>query len=366
MKKMLFCAAAAIAALASCSKTQVVYNDAPEEIAFKQITGAMTKATTSFSLDQHHTSMGVFANVKGTNAEYFGNTSFSKTTATGESYWVANPTKYWPFQTELQFIVYAPYLSSNVSVSYSQTNTTTDESGNTTTSTTNIPTLEIKDFTISDYTENRTYIAPAAATESTTATLERLNVDDLMYGDQLYVAGNQSNAVAVNLKHALARVEVNVQASVANAITIESIVLEDVIKTASLSVPYSDDPDTEATDLMGSPAWDEPSNSVNNTIDLIIGTANAAISTANSSTQYGNPFLVIPGDQTKFTITYTLNEKESTAEVTLDEGTIWEAGKKYIYDFTFTLNEIKLSPTVTDWVEGDLSGTSTDENITVE
>ena len=44
MKRFFVCAAAAIVALASCSKTQVVYNDAPEEIGFKAVSGVMTKA----------------------------------------------------------------------------------------------------------------------------------------------------------------------------------------------------------------------------------------------------------------------------------------------------------------------------------
>ena len=78
MKKFFFCAAAAIVALASCSKTQVVYNDAPQEIGFKAVTGVMTK-TTTFADDR---ALGVFANLTGDdNADgdvYFGNTSFAK------------------------------------------------------------------------------------------------------------------------------------------------------------------------------------------------------------------------------------------------------------------------------------------------
>lgn len=44
MKRFFILASAAIVALASCAKTEVVYKDAPEQIAFKQITGPMTKA----------------------------------------------------------------------------------------------------------------------------------------------------------------------------------------------------------------------------------------------------------------------------------------------------------------------------------
>lgn len=41
--KRLVILAAAIVALASCAKTQVVYNEEPQEIAFKTVSGVMTK-----------------------------------------------------------------------------------------------------------------------------------------------------------------------------------------------------------------------------------------------------------------------------------------------------------------------------------
>ena len=44
MKKLIICAAVAIAALASCTKTQVINTEDPQEIGFKVITGKMTKA----------------------------------------------------------------------------------------------------------------------------------------------------------------------------------------------------------------------------------------------------------------------------------------------------------------------------------
>ena len=44
MKRLFILASAAIVALASYTKTQVVYTEAPEEISFKQVTNVMTKA----------------------------------------------------------------------------------------------------------------------------------------------------------------------------------------------------------------------------------------------------------------------------------------------------------------------------------
>ena len=76
MKRFFICAAAAIVALASCSKTEVVNTSAPEEIGFKAVTGAITKAEQdAATLDG---AMGVFAFVHGESTSYFSNTSLWK------------------------------------------------------------------------------------------------------------------------------------------------------------------------------------------------------------------------------------------------------------------------------------------------
>ena len=98
MKRFFILATAAIVALASCVKSEVVYKDAPQQIAFKQITGAMTKAPTNLDAA---VSLGVIAH-DATGAEYFGNTAFTNTTG----YWAAD--KYWPYEGALTFTVYAP------------------------------------------------------------------------------------------------------------------------------------------------------------------------------------------------------------------------------------------------------------------
>lgn len=95
MKRLFFLATAAIVALASCSKTQVVYTDAPDQIAFKQITDVMTKAPLEGTL-------GVFANQGA--VVHFGNTEFTL----DAGFWT-NSTAYWPHEGNLEFTVYAPY-----------------------------------------------------------------------------------------------------------------------------------------------------------------------------------------------------------------------------------------------------------------
>ena len=56
MKRLFILASAAIVALAACTKTEVVYTEAPAEIGVQTYAGAMTKA--SLGTDVH---LGVFA-----------------------------------------------------------------------------------------------------------------------------------------------------------------------------------------------------------------------------------------------------------------------------------------------------------------
>ena len=84
MKKFYVFAAVAIAALASCTKSEVVYDQGQQEIGFRQFTGAMTKAegdpTNLSDLVGGPTTMGVFAHINDSNPyqAYFSNANFVK------------------------------------------------------------------------------------------------------------------------------------------------------------------------------------------------------------------------------------------------------------------------------------------------
>ena len=107
MKRFFILASAAIVALASCAKTEVVYKDGPQEIAFKQVTGAMTKGSLG---DNANVVLGVYADYKATPTSavgvYFTNQQF-KGDAEGQE-WVGDPTQYYPLSGTLDFVGYAP------------------------------------------------------------------------------------------------------------------------------------------------------------------------------------------------------------------------------------------------------------------
>ena len=114
MKKFYVFAAVAIAALASCTKSEVVYNQEQQEIGFRQFTGAMTKAEgeaegeagPSTSALPTGTSMGVFSYLNGTQTAYFENAKFVN--KSGTTIWCGEDPRYWPLQGTIDFVLYAP------------------------------------------------------------------------------------------------------------------------------------------------------------------------------------------------------------------------------------------------------------------
>ena len=191
MKRFFILATAAIVALASCAKTEVVYNDAPEQIAFKQITNVMTKAGEQTPLTGD---MGVFAYKAGTtgvgtDGVYLPNTKF--TLAGGV--W-GNTAAKWPYEGNLDFIVYAPF----------------NEDAETTTTLLTLPGV-------------------AAA-------------DALYYGVQKYSNVSKDDGdVEVELNHLSAKISVDFTAP-GDGYTISKVVLNDVCTNGTVTVDYSSTP----------------------------------------------------------------------------------------------------------------------------
>ena len=95
MKRFFILATAAIVALASCAKTEVVYKDAPEEIVLKTVNMPMTKA----AYDQN---LGVAA-YKLDGTSYFPVTEFTLSS----NVWTGG--QFWPLDTKLAFVGYGPF-----------------------------------------------------------------------------------------------------------------------------------------------------------------------------------------------------------------------------------------------------------------
>ena len=260
MKRFFILASAAIVALASCAKTEVVYNDAPEQIAFKQITGAMTKATTT-PLEGGH--LGVFAEMDG--EVYFGNTYFGWV---GSSY--ANSGKYWPYDGDLDFTVYYPYVDG------------------------------------AEYAGNVLTIPGVIADEA------------LYYGSQRYVDTEKgTGTVSVVLQHVSAMIQVQ-DGITGDLYTLKSVVLADAPTSGDVTVTY------DANGL--NPAVATKTGFTKSSKTCI----ETEVVDETPTLKYSDVY-VLPNQQTKFTVTFV--QKAGGAEYVKDVplSTTWDANKKYIY-----------------------------------
>ena len=298
MKRLFILASAAIVALASCSKTQVVYNEAPEEIGFKTYAGAMTKA----DLDDTHSSMGVFAYLQGSSL-FFDDTKF---TTTSDNKWTGG--KYWPIDNtqKIDFAVYAPskadVTNSNAAFDYSAKTLT---------------------LTIPD---NKPAGDPAKQV-------------DWLYGNTIATGTKESNltsGVGIELSHALSKISVVLKTAETTAFKFVSLTLDNTKQAGKITVDY------DATPTMTVTPSDESGSYSHSFTGL---TADAAIP---ASTEMGE-VLVFPSSATDFTFKYKMTGSDATLTAPIELNETWLPSKHYIYTITVKGNEIVIVPTVDDW-----------------
>lgn len=299
MKKFYVFAAVAIAALASCTKSEVVYNQEQQEIGFRQFTGAMTKADPSTTALPTGTSMGVFSYLNGTQTAYFENAKFVN--KSGTTKWGGEDPRYWPLQGTLDFVLYAPHQASGAT-----------------------------------YTPNTKVLNVTIADNSTAQT-------DYLYGKDFYVntakPATPSNGVPVVLKHALSKVTIAAKANEASIFTVSSIKLMQTIQEGSYTVTYNTTWDDFTSEVTGSPTATKKgieyvSSDWNLTTDFSINTASK---------------LVVPSAQTSIVLTYKMKGSETPLTATVNLTGTWDTGKHYTYNLTLTADEILFVPEVQDW-----------------
>lgn len=308
MKKLILTAAAAMMVLASCTKTTVESIDGPKEIAFKKIEGAMTKAVAENLAS--NTTMGVYAIKHGatTNVEasyHFKNISYGPDNASTPTAWIGSPAQYWPLSGALDFVVYAPWFQTEVTYDQSTrilkyTNATNGE----------------KDFLYGKHYYNND-------------TDYNAGVDGPGYT-------KPTNNITVELKHALAKVDIDFTLQYA---TISSVTLNNIKAGGTFTYNYTNN------------AISSEPNSNTETKTL-------------SSDAYET--IVFPNQtQTSLTINYKLGSSDDVLSTDIDLSSfgLWESGKKYKYNITINAKEIKFEPSVVDW-ETLVSYTGTEDGLT--
>ena len=291
MKRLFILATAAIVALASCSKTQVVYTDAPEEIAFKQVTNVMTKVTAGLA----NQDMSVFAYVGGTS--YFGNTEFAYND--GKSAYVASAAKYWPASGDVDFIVWAPYDAAVTSTSATQL------------------------ANISKGTDDQI---------------------DVLYGT--VSATKQDAAVNVDLNHALSLVQINIAGS--ENVKLMNVELLNSVQKATAVVNTAADPAVEWTPDATDPK--KAAVSLYTPTDNVNGDALDAV--AKPCTDY--IVVPVTTNDATIKLSYKMGSDAAvlTYETAAALGE-WEPGMKYVYNISVGATEIKLNPVApAQWSDG--------------
>lgn len=315
MKKVFIGAAAMIIALASCSKISVVNNDAPQEIGLKAIAGTMTKAPiTAFG---EGTNMGVYADYKGAATgsvyqAYFADFEFHKN---GSSWagWQdgSHSPKYYPVSGTLDFFAYSPKCAA-----------------------------------ITAGRDGETGLTFAYTLASNKTNQYDVLVSEIRSG---VTKPNAATDVAIEFKHALSLIDINVKKTGSATILVKSITLSGTNHQGTATVVYADRNNETvptiswvATDALGS--------------DLI----NKGLTLGDAFSDYntGADLLVVPttGVEKSMTIVYTIDGGIDLSHTfSLGDTGNWAPSTKYTYDITVGPLEITIDPSITEWTSAATS-----------
>ena len=341
--KKIFYSLFAVAALASCAKTEAVYVEDNAEIKIKPATALATKANhlaaidgTEYPTEENFDVYGYWANQPAGSS--FTNQTDDVTVYLGiegpaveftnkGAYWGGTTTYYWPKNGSLRFAAYSP---SNVNMSHD---------------------LDTDTYTVENYAHPTT----------TAATWDLLVAPT----SESYTAMTAAENVSVVFEHALSWITVKVvakDAAAAKAFDIKKVTINDVANVADFTAVMSGEK-SMTWDL--SPTAEKVGYVVYEGSQAVTETA-TVIETTKDGT------VIIPQATTSITVDYTQNALEGTPalegqSVTVDlvldaNDTPWEPGKHYVYTLVFGLDEILINP---DVVDCDRSSCLWDDHCTV-
>ena len=322
MKKIFF-SLLAIAAIASCAKTEDIYTEDNSEILLAPVTSLATKANVNGVIDdikypteENFNVYAYWANEAagsqfGAGETYLNNVEFKNKGA----FWGGTTTYYWPKNGSLRFAAYSP---SSLSMAHYLASDVYELNG------LNYPTNIAQSYDI--------LVAPTS---------------------ESYTAQTAAKNVSVVFEHALSWITFKlVSAEVANNVfTVTDVIVNDVNTHGNMVADMKADTKTWTTALPTAITVFDQANGTN-------VTTTAAI--FENGGNKGNKFLVLPQATTTVTINFTQNAMEGTPKLenqtvtiplTLEAGKDWEAGKHYTYTVIFDLDEILINPSVEDWEE---------------
>ena len=324
MKKF-FISCLAIAAIASCAKTEAVYTEGDSEIKLSPVSSMNTKANafgvidgTKYPAEEDFNVYAYWANqpagsdFDAAEALYLENVKFINKGA----YWGGETTYYWPKNGSLRFAAYSPASLDMGHVLATDTYTLEDFT---------YPTTEATKDT---YTNNTYDILVAPTSES-------------------YTAQTAAEKVSVVFEHALSWITFQLKSTaVANQVfTVKKVTLDGVKTHGGLTADMKEGTKTWVVDGEGQ--------------DVTVYTgARYVLESVVEFEDVEKGLMVLPQATTTVTIEFTQNAMEGTPALenqtvtiplTLESNKPWEAGKHYIYTVTFDLDEILIKTSVEDW-----------------
>ena len=358
--KKIFLAIAAVAALASCSKSEIAYEQEDAQIAISPVAANRTKAMVSgtefpaekFMVWAYYKQLDAGKSI----ADWQAATAFAQQTyieerpfepSGTEGLWAGVTPYYWPKLGSLLFVGYYPATEDMAElVSYEFTS--------------DVNKMAIGDkeagvfFTPGDY-ETTGFVNNATGAN---------HVEDFMYfnmtpascdgstvgADNSVTSGYQ---IDVHFRHALSWISV-VLAKDANTpdeatITVKSVTFTDVKTTGTGVVDNS--PVAPATNEI---AWDTTGSA---DVDVNVWTGEKVLGAAETLEK--QPVVIPQGMAGNLVVTYVVSSEdgssfEETKTIALAdinaENPVWEPGQKYTYTITIGTSEILIDPAIVDWV----------------
>lgn len=194
--------------------------------------------------------------------------------------------------------------------------------------------------------------------------------DDLLYGalnGQSYVA--TGNPVIFNHANSAvaftAKTNVTYDATKNTGITIDSISVDGAKYSGTLTIENKDTLTAvwsgwgTEKDHVFARVWSSEGKGIKADEPRLTG---LNVTSTASTAAFGDGYVILPAQEAarKITVHYTIHNGKDSDGASLDNhlqyqhscAETWAAGKKYIYAIAFSLNEITIAPTVTDWAAG--------------
>lgn len=371
MKKYFILAAAALVALAACTKNEIDETTIKNrEINFNTVANKATKAETFYgplsgtTYTYNANDFGVFAwylaegdwNTSAANSSavaYMGTGSPLGTPVTvsfndTKDIWAPATTYYWPLQGKLTFIAYSPASAATATFS-------------------NAGVLTLTGFTVNTTVANQyDLLYSSIAADKTQNEAYYTDTDNSKNSE----TAEEDKGVNIKFKHALSQVIFKAKTAdevydAGLSFKVNSITVNAASTATSMTVTNP----TDAQLASAITTWTDPGTNVNFAVrSTDFPEAANTYLTKTLSDPIGDPLLMIPvtafaGTDPTVTINYTLyrttdNQSLGSKGVTIhfddidDVVTNWQAGKKYVYNLTIDLQKIYFNPTVTDWADG--------------